>query len=271
MPAAVPARPAARTLPEGTSASRELVLIGIGAGDPDWITLAGVRALEQLDVLFVVLKEGELDDLVEARRVLVERHRSEPLPVVELQDPPRPWRKAPDYDAAVATWRAQRLEQWTAAVSEHLGAGQTGGFLVWGDPSLYESTLAIVQKLAAAAPDLIDVRVIPGVSCVHALTAAHRVPLNRQGRAVQILPARLIAGGVPADVDDVVVMLDGRETFASIDPTGLDIYWGAYLGTPDELLISGPLADVANEIAEVRRAALERKGWVFDTYLLRRR
>ncbi len=250
---------------------RQLLLVGIGAGDPDWITIEAVRAIERMDVLFVVLKEDELDDLVEARRLLVERYRSTPLRTVELRDPPRPWRSAPDYNAAVALWRTQRLGQWSTAVEAELADGQVGGFLVWGDPSLYESTLAIARELVGAAPAPVELTVLPGVSSVHALTARHRIPLNRQGKAVQILPARLLADGMPDGVDDVVAMLDGRQAFASIDPAGIDIYWGAYLGTPDEILISGPLADVREEILRVRAAAESRKGWVFDTYLLRRR
>ena len=253
--------------------SRELVLIGIGAGDPDWVTLEAVHAIQQVDVLFVVLKEDELDDLVQARRTVIERHRMTPLPTVELRDPPRPWRTAPDYDAAVAGWRTQRLEQWSAAVASSVPDGQSGGFLVWGDPSLYESTLAIADELVRSAPEEapLGLRVIPGISCVLALSARHRIPLNRQGRAVQISPARLIQDGLPDSIDDVVVMLDGRQTFATIDPTDLDIYWGAYLGSEDEILISGPLADVRDQIAEVRAEAATRKGWMFDTYLLRRR
>lgn len=250
---------------------RELVLIGVGAGHPDWVTLAAVEAIRSIDVLFVVVKEREYDELVDARRAIIERHRPDPLPIVELLDPPRPWQTVPDYPAAVATWRAHRLATWGAAVEEHLADGQAGGFLVWGDPSLYESTLAIVDELVATASGTITHRVIPGVSSVLALAAAHRIPLNRQGRAVQISPARLLADGMPAGVDDVVVMLDGRQTFTSIDPDGLDIYWGAYLGTPDELLIAGDLAAVRDEIVATRAQAAERKGWMFDTYLLRRR
>ena len=250
---------------------RELVLIGVGAGDPEWVTLAAVRAIQAIDVLFVVVKEREYDDLVEARRSIIERHRTRPLTMVELLDPPRPWQSVPDYPAAVAAWRAHRLESWGQAVAGHLGEGQSGGFLVWGDPSLYESTLAIVEQLVASASEEITYRVIPGVSSVLALAAAHRIPLNRQGRAVQISPARMLAGGMPEGVDDVVVMLDGKQAFASIDPAGLDIYWGAYLGTPEQLLVSGPLGDVAEEIIRVRADAAARLGWVFDTYLLRRR
>lgn len=253
--------------------SRELVLIGIGAGDPDWLTLEAVRAIRTIDVLFVVVKEAELDEPVSIRRELIRRHRTAPLPTVELRDPPRPWRSAPDYDAAVAQWRRQRLDQWSQAVTTALTEGAAGGFLVWGDPSLYESTLAIVEELVrrVPAPARPAVRVIPGVSSVLALAARHRIPLNRQGRAVQISPARLLADGMPEGVDDVVVMLDGRQIFAAIDPAGLDIYWGAYLGTADEMLICGDLAQVRDDIVAARAAATIRKGWMFDTYLLRRR
>lgn len=254
-----------------TAMGRELLLIGIGAGNPDWLTLEAVQAIEALDVLFVVIKENEYDDLVDARRLIIDRHRTSPLRTVELHDPARPWQKVPDYDAAVARWRQQRLDQWSAAVAAELREGEVGGFLVWGDPSLFESTLAIVDKLIASSEAPITRRVLPGITSVQALAAHHGIPLNRQGRAVQISPARLVAGGMPEDVDDVVCMLDGRQTFAHIDPTGLDIYWGAFLGTPDELLISGPLEDVRDEILRVRAEALARKGWMFDTYLLRRR
>lgn len=254
-----------------SSMSRELVLIGIGAGNPDWVTVAAVRAIQQLDVLFVVVKEKELDEFVEVRRRMVAAHRVEPLRTVELHDPPRPWRSTPDYPAAVRTWRCQRTAQWGDAVAAELGPGQTGGFLVWGDPSLYESTLAVVKELVACSSQQISVRVIPGISSVLALAAAHQIPLNRQGRAVVIEPARLLADGMPAGVDDVVAMLDGHQTFAAIDPTGLDIYWGAYLGSDDQILISGDLATVRRQILEARAAAVERKGWIFDTYLLRRR
>lgn len=254
--------------------TRELLLIGIGAGDPDWLTLEAVRAIQALDVAFVVTKQNHLDDLVAARHAVVRRHRGTPLRIVELRDPPRPWRTAADYPAAVAHWRAQRAELWGGALNRELGAGQIGGFLVWGDPSLYESTLAIATELVDRAADSpgepLSLRVIPGISAVHALTARHRIPLNRQGHTVTIAPGRLLRDGVPADVDDVVVMLDSEQVFATIDPAGLDIYWGAYLGTPDETLIAGRLADVRDEIRRVRAECAARKGWVFDTYLLRK-
>jgi precorrin-6A synthase len=242
-----------------------VLLIGIGTGDPDHVTVQAVRALNAFDVLFVVTKDGT-GELVALRREIVARHRTAgPHRTVELADPPRPWRDAPDYAAAVARWREQRAGLWEAALREHLRDGETGAFLVWGDPSLYESTLAVVACLPG-----VEHEVIPGISSVHALTARHRIPLNRVGKAVQITPARLLASGMPDGVDDVVVMLDAGAAFASLAPEDLEIYWGAYLGTPDEILIAGPLDRVAGEIIRAREQAKARKGWMFDIYLLRR-
>ncbi|PTL59415.1 precorrin-6A synthase (deacetylating) [Paraconexibacter algicola] len=252
--------------------SGRLLLIGIGCGDPEHLTLRAARAIAELDVLFVVTKgRGPDDELVGLRRELVRRHRptGAPLREVELADPPRPWRTAPDYAEAVATWRAGRAALWRAALAD-IADGRTGGFLVWGDPSLYESTLAVVQEVREGLA--LELEVIPGVSSVHALTARHAIPLNRVGGAVQIMPARrLAAHGMPDGVDDVVVMLDPDCAFTALDPDGLDIHWGAFVGTPDELLLAGPLAQTGPRIVSARAAAKARKGWMFDLYLLRRR
>ena len=64
-------------------------------------------------------------------------------------------------------------------------------------------------------------------------------------------------------------MLDGQTAFLNADPD-LHIFWGAYLGTPDEIVISGRLGEIRDQIAETRKAARERHGWIMDTYLLRK-
>lgn len=250
---------------------RRLLVIGIGAGDPEHVTAQAVRALNEAEVFFIIDKGVAADELVALRRAICERFVEDPsYRIVEVPDPPRD-RTAAAYGTAVDDWRARRAETWEALLRDELGEDGVGAFLVWGDPSLYDSTLDVIERVLAADRVSFSYEVIPGVSAIHALTARHRIPLNRVGGAVQITTGRRLAeSGWPAGVDDVVVMLDADCSFQRIDPAGVEIYWGAYLGTPDELLLAGPLADAGPEIVRVRAAARERKGWIMDTYLLRR-
>ena len=254
---------------------RRLLLIGIGAGDPEYVTQQAIRALNEVDVFFVVEKAGadaSLDDLVALRHAVLERFiAQQSYRIVAVRDPERD-RDAAAYAAAVDDWRRRRREVWEQAIAGELGDDGVGAFLVWGDPSLYDSTIAIVDAIRAAGRVELAVEVIPGISAVAALCARHAIALNRVGGAVLITTGRRLArDGLPPDVPEVVVMLDARCAFGALRDEEIDIYWGAYLGTPDEILVAGPVGDVADEIERVRAQARERKGWIMDTYLLRRR
>jgi precorrin-6A synthase len=65
-------------------------------------------------------------------------------------------------------------------------------------------------------------------------------------------------------------MLDGECAFNTVHDDEMEIYWGAYLGTADEVLICGKLSEVAAKIQQTREAERRRKGWIMDTYLLRK-
>ena len=246
---------------------RKLSIIGIGAGHPDYITMQAIKALETLDVVFLIDKGEEKDDLAKLRREICERHIKKPFRFVEAKDPERD-RKPVSYEAAVTTWHDKRAAIYEAMIRNELADGQHGAFLVWGDPSLYDSTLRIVDQVAAMQTVAFELDVIPGITSVQALTARHRITLNRIGGPVHITTGRQLAKGLPGD--DTVVMLDGECTFKTVKDDGIDIYWGAYLGTEDEILISGRLSDHSAEIERVRTEARARHGWIMDTYLLRK-
>jgi precorrin-6A synthase len=249
---------------------RKLLVIGIGAGDPEHVTVQAIRALNEVDVFFVIDKGHETEELVRLRREICERYiEDRSYRIVEVPDPPRD-RGAAAYRSAVDDWRRRRAEVWERLILDELVEDDCGAFLVWGDPSLYDSTLAILGQILARGAVAFEHEVVPGISSVHALTARHRTPLNRVGGAVQITTGRRLAEGFPDGVDDVVVMLDGDCSFRHLVDDGIEIYWGAYLGTDDEILVSGKLGEVAGEIERVRREARERKGWIMDSYLLRR-
>lgn len=247
------------------------MIIGIGAGDPEQITVQAVKALNRADVVFVVEKGPETDELVALRREILERYLEDGRRprIVALPDPPRD-RAAPAYGAGVEDWRRRRAEVWEAAIAEELGDDGCGAFLVWGDPAIYDSTIAVIDLIRAHGKVAFDHEVIPGISSLQALAARHRIAFNRVGGAVHITTGRRLADGFPAEADDVLVMLDSGCAFTRFASGDVDIYWGAYVGTDDEILVAGRVADVADEIQRLRREARERKGWVMDSYLLRR-
>jgi precorrin-6A synthase len=253
---------------------RTLLLIGIGAGDPEQLTVEAVQALNSVEVFFVFDKDNAAE-LTEARARICHRHiRDEGYRLVTIPDPPRD-RGAADYPAAVRAWREARTDELARALETELGPDGRGAILVWGDPALYDGTIRIAEDLRERARPPLDYRVIPGISSVQVLTARHRVPLSQVARPVHITTGRRLAEGVPPGVDDVVVMLDpatggALACTALRDQPGWHIYWGAYLGTEDEVLVAGPLDRVIDEIAETRHALRARKGWIMDTYLLRR-
>lgn len=249
---------------------REIVVIGVGAGDPEQVTMQAVSALNRVDVFFVLDKGEVKQELVDLRSEILQRYATaKEYRIVVGRDPERD-RTTAAYVEAVDDWRRRRADVCAELIASELGADQVGAFLVWGDPALYDSTLAILDDIQARGELAFEVEVIPGISSVSTLAARHRVGLNQVGRPIQITTGRRLAKGWPEDVDDVVVMLDAQTAFTEHLDQDADIYWGAYLGTPDEILISGPLREVAGEIEKVRAEARERKGWIMDTYLLRR-
>ena len=247
---------------------RELLVIGIGTGNPDHVTVEAVSALNAADVFFVVDKGAQKSGLLVLREEILHRHVRDQAGyrVVEIPDPPRDRDPATGaaYHDAVEGWHEARARLFAEAIARELGEDGVGAFLVWGDPSLYDSTLRVIDRILALGTVQFEHRVIAGITSVQALTAAHRIPLNRIGEQIVITPARQLT----PEVGNAVVMLDRGFSAAAYD--GLDVYWGAYLGSPDEVTIAGRLPDVGPEIERTRAELRERHGWIMDTYLLRR-
>lgn len=247
---------------------RRLLLIGIGTGDPDQVTTEAVRALNEADVFIVADKQRGVDDLVAIREEICRRHIAADYRVLEVEDPPRD-RAAAVYGEAVADWHEARAVAYEAVFRDRVGPGETAAFLVWGDPSLYDSTIRVVERILARGVVSFDYEVIPGISSLQVLAARHRIILNGVGEPVTITTGRRLHETVAQNADNIVVMLDGELSCSTL-PGDWDIWWGANLGTPQEVLVAGPLHESLPAIDLARRKAKERSGWVMDVYLLRR-
>ena len=249
----------------------ELLLIGIGTGNPDHLTLEAVKALETADLILIPDKGEAKAELRDVRQAILARHVPGALARIAAFTMPVRDAANPDYKDGVDRWHDAVAEAWKRTIEAHIGPAKSGrvALLVWGDPSLYDSTLRIAERLKRVWP--LSVRVIPGLTSVQVLTAAHGIPLNEIGASVLITTGRQLAQkGWPAGADTLVVMLDGETAFTKIEEEGVRIWWGAYLGLPQEMIVSGPLPDVSQRIVEARAAAREKNGWIMDIYLLRR-
>jgi precorrin-6A synthase len=246
-----------------------LDLIGIGTGNPDHLTGAAIRALGEADLVLIPSKGAGKADLADIRRDLLDK-LVPALPKIAQFDMPIRDSRA-DYRGAVEDWHEAIAKIWTEALATYLPQGGRAALMVWGDPSLYDSTLRIAEHLNAAGLGL-KVRVVPGLTSLQLLTAAHAIPLNALAGAVTITTGRLLRDhGWPQGVDSLAVMLDAGGAYEVLDPEAFDIWWGANLGLPQEKLVAGPLGDVAARIKAERAALREAHGWVMDVYLLRRR
>ncbi len=247
---------------------RTIYMIGIGAGNPDFVTMQAIKALNLVDVFFFMDKGEAKQDLILLRKEICERYiEGHSYRIVETADPVRDPEIA-DYKTRVEAWHRQRSLLYEQRIQDELREDQCGAFLVWGDPSLYDSTLKIIDQIRARRRVEFQLHVIPGITSIQALAASHAISLNGLGESLIITTGRRLSLGLVPVEDRTVVMLDGQCSFKAAIGANLDIYWGAYLGMEHEILLSGKLDELADKIELIRAQQRERHGWIMDTYLL---
>jgi precorrin-6A synthase len=251
---------------------RKLLVIGIGAGNPEHLTVQAINGLNRADVLFIPDKGARKNDLARLRREICDRFVTNPRSRrVEFEVPVRA-EPSPSYRATVDDWHEAIAGIYEGLIRDELSGEGCGAFLIWGDPSLYDSALRILERVRQRGRVEFELEVIPGITAIQALAAGHKMALNRIGEPFLVTTGRRLSEvGMPDNTGSVVVMLDGKCAFETLDDPDLAIHWGAYLGTPDEILVAGRLGEVGEKIVQIREEARRTKGWIMDTYLLRKK
>jgi precorrin-6A synthase len=249
---------------------KKILVIGIGPGDPDYLTIQAVNALNLVDVFFILDKGASKEKLLAFRKEICRRYiKKDHYRFVDAASPE--WaRDAEGYESTIDKLNRDKQGLFERLISEGMKDGECGAFLVWGDPSLYDSTIHNLNAIAKRGAIQFDYDVIPGISSIQALAAKHKTTLNLTGRPVQITTGRRLDEEPPSGADSIVVMLDSRNAYKRFADQDMDIYWGAYVGTADEILVAGKLKDVVNDIERIRTEARRLNGWIMDTYLMRR-
>lgn len=255
-------------------APRQVKVIGIGAGSPGHLTQEAIAALRSVDVFLVADKGAAKDELVSVRRAIcaqfIDGTEGEDYRFVTVTDPvrgPDAERDDTAYRSGVADWHAARADRYADVIAD-LPDDAVVGFLVWGDPAFYDSTIRVVDAIGERLP--IDPHVVPGISAFQALAAAHGIVLHAVGQPVHITTGRRLAAEWSPALGSVVVMLDGHLACQALVERAPDlvIHWGAYLGLPQQTLRSGRLADVIDDLIALRAELRAEHGWIMDVYLL---
>ena len=253
--------------------SKRVRVIGVGPGDPDLVTIEALHALRSVAFFVVSDKSGRggmPDPLVAARGRLLDRHLGFEPTVVRIEDPVRERRPEhtgtqDEYAAVVEDWHEARAAAYEEALLSEEG---DAGFLVWGDPAFYDSTIRILERVQRRGRLRLEVDVLPGISSVQLLAARHRIVLHEVGEPLHITTRRRLREAIDAGQENVVVMLN-----SVIELDGLEdwqIWWGGNLGTASEELVAGRVGDVLAEVEAARVRAKDAAGWVMDIFLLRR-
>lgn len=234
-------------------------ILGVGMG-PQHVTPEVAAVLRGCDYVLAA------DRRIALRQAVVDAH-APGVPIIAIADPQRdrtPGLTTAGYENAVADWHAERAARYADVLRRR---GGSAAFLVWGDPSLYDSTIRIVERVAALGVS-VEYDVLPGISAPQLLAARHRIVLHEVGRPVHITTGRRLIEAVDEGQDNIVAMLNSELDLSAV--ADWTIWWGANLGATGERLVSGRVADVADEIAAARGAARAEAGWVMDVFLVRR-
>ena len=247
----------------------DLSLVGIGMGNPDHLTAQAVGALQSADLILIPEKGDEKSDLADLRTVICEKLLS-PIPKIARFRLPVRNPKESSYLKRVTDWHAQIAILWRNEIFKHCPNGGCIALMIWGDPSLYDSSIRIANRLIAQEQQ-VSINVVPGLTSVQLLTAAHKIPLNTLAEPVMIMTGRNLRDkGWPNTVKSAVVMLDGDCSFDQLNGKDFTIWWGAFLGMPEQILASGPLHQCCEDIKKLRANARAQHGWIMDSYLLRK-
>ena len=241
---------------------KKVYLIGMGPGNLKYLTLEAVDLIKRLPLFLIPLKSSKKTYLTEKRKeILYKIRKDQNFKIVEIPFPER--KRSFQYKEAVISWRRKKAEILIKVLQKE--STEEAGFIVWGDPSIYDGHIEIFKDVQKQIP--IEFEIIPGISAFQILSAKHKIPLTKiAGSLLFTTPRRLKK--FSEIKENTVVFLDNYESYRKFNQKDLKIYWGAYLGTEKEVLLSGKLSEVKEKLIELRRKLRKENGWIMEIYFL---
>ncbi len=178
--------------------------VGIGPGDPELITLKGMRIIKSAPV--VAFPSGLDNRPGIAQKIianLVQPHQTQlALDFPYVQDVAR----------LTAAWQQAAETVW-----RYLVQGVDVAFVTEGDVSFYSTFTYLAQTLQQAYPDL-SVQTVPGVCSPMAAAAAIARPLTIRDQRLMVLPALYAVADLETALDcaDVVVLMKVKSVYDQV-------------------------------------------------------
>ncbi|MEV5984301.1 precorrin-2 C(20)-methyltransferase [Streptomyces sp. NPDC052051] len=234
--------------------SSRLIGVGVGPGDPELVTVKGVRVLRDADVVVVpVMDSGE-----RGRAEATVLHYVPEDKVVRVV-----------FALNERTDRARREAAWDAAgdrVAELLRRHTTVAFATLGDPHVYSTFTYLAQTVRESVPGT-EIGTVPGITAMQDLAARSGAVLTEGTEPLTLVPVTAGAHVLRDALDGpgtVVAYKFGRqagEVAEALRASGRleDAVWGAALGLPEESirpaadLDGAPLPYLSTLIAPARR------------------
>ncbi len=242
---------------------KKLYLIGIGPGDPKYLTLEAKDLLDRLNLFLIPEKKGKKEELTKKRTEIIKFVKGDkPFQCVYLSFPER--ERGINYKEKVIEWRKKKgeiLKETLLKLEE-----DEAGFLIWGDPTLYDGHIDIVKDVAREIG--ISFEVIPGISSFQVLGAKLQVSLTDLSTPLTFHTPRTLRK-IKNIEHPVIVFLDNYETFNLYKNQDLEIFWGAYVGQEEEIFVFGELSEKTDKIKTLRKNLKEKKGYLMEIYLLK--
>jgi precorrin-2/cobalt-factor-2 C20-methyltransferase len=153
--------------------SGRLIGVGVGPGDPELLTLKGLRVLIEADEVFVPV--GDTGEIGRAEAVV--RAHLQPGRITRLL-------------FALSDDMAARERNWTNAalgVSEHLRSGKMCAFATIGDPNVYSTFTYLARAVREIEPD-VEVETVPGITALQDLASRSGTVLLEGDERLALLP-----------------------------------------------------------------------------------
>ena len=178
--------------------------VSVGPGDPELITIKGLRSLQQAPI--VAFPQGIQDKPGIAQQIITPWLRS------DQQQLPLHFPYVQDLEVLMRAWQLAAKQVW-----EYLQQGQDVAFACEGDISFYSTFTYLVQTLQQMHPTAV-IKYVPGVCSPMAAASALGLPLTIRQERLVVLPAIYNVNELESILDwaEVVVLMKVSSVYEQV-------------------------------------------------------